>query len=300
MRIGDILRKNDKGFSCEFFPPKTDKGKEQLRAVAKEMSALKPLYVSVTYGAGGSTRDKTKETVFMLKNENGLNVMPHIACLGARKEEIDALIQSYMKGGIDNILALRGDAPKDTKDFDPSIGPFPHAIDLVRFIKWFRGFSIGVGVYPEGHQEARSLDADLDYAKGKVDMGADFCITQMFFDNAYFYDFRERAEKRGIKIPIIAGIMPITDFNKTKEFASFCKTTIPGKVAGRMAPVLDNPDEMRKIGIEAAIEQCGDLIENGVRYFHFYTLNRHGTAKEIVESLNFFGKAGKPLDASPA
>jgi len=187
--------------------------------------------------------------------------------------------------GVDNILALRGDPPRNVPDFDPSKGEFRYARDLVRFIKGYNYFSIAVAVYPEGHQESPNLEKDIEYTRQKIDEGADFAITQMFFDNRYFYEFMERALKAGITIPIIPGIMPIGDIKKISEFASYCKATIPEKIRKRFGGIEDNPDEMKKAGIDIAIEQCLELFDNGVRFFHFYTLNRAEMVGSILKVL---------------
>ncbi|HDO36003.1 MAG TPA: 5,10-methylenetetrahydrofolate reductase, partial [Nitrospirae bacterium] len=193
MQISEILNTRDRGISFEFFPPKTGEGMSALMKVAVELAEYDPLYVSVTYGAGGSTQDRTRKLLIKLKEETDLTVMSHLTCIGATGEMMDSLLRDYRDNGIDNILALRGDPPQDAEDYDPATGEFRYAKDLVEFVGKYNYFSIGVAVYPEGHQEAPSLEADIEYTKMKVDAGADFAITQMFFDNRYFFDFLERA-----------------------------------------------------------------------------------------------------------
>lgn len=285
MKISDVLREREKGVSFEFFPAKTPEGLGQLVSVAKELESYRPLYASVTYGAGGSTQDRTKEALYRLRDETGLTLMSHLTCVGAKREAMDSLLKDYLSHGIDNILALRGDPPHDMYEFDRSAGDFSYARDLVEFIRPYGRFSIGVAVYPEGHPEAQSLDSDIEHAKEKIDAGADFAITQMFFDNAFFYRFVERARRAGIEVPIIPGIMPITDFGKIRKFASFCKASIPPRIEKEMAPVMDKSEEMFQLGIELATRQCADLIANGVRYLHFYTLNQSAPARAILDSL---------------
>ena len=185
------------------------------------------MYVSVTYGAGGSTQETTRDTIFRIREETDLNVMSHLTCIGATRKDMDSLLKDYISHGVDNILALRGDPPKGVKDFDPATGEFRYARDLVEFVKGYGYFSIAVAVYPDGHQEAVNLEKDIEYTKVKVDAGADFAINQMFFDTGYYYNYMDMAVKAGINIPVIPGILPITDFNKVKEFASFCNTTVP-------------------------------------------------------------------------
>ncbi len=285
MKIGDILKSRSRGVSFEFFPPKTGEGRRQLLQVVRTLSNYSPMYVSVTYGAGGSSRDRTKNTLYMLKEETDLNLMSHLTCIGAAGQEMDTLLREYIEHGIDNILALRGDPPEDMEGFDFTKSKFRYAGDLVRFIREYKSFGIAVAVYPEGHQEAPSLEADIEYTKMKVDEGADFAITQMFFDNRYFYNFLDRAVQKGITIPVLPGIMPITDFAKIKKFASFCRSTIPKEIEKRMSVSGDGQEDMKKAGIEITIKQCEDLLENGVRYLHFYTLNKADTINTIMDAL---------------
>jgi len=211
--------------------------------------------------------------------------MSHLTCIGATKIGMDSLLRDYMANGIDNILALRGDPPRGVPDFDPTRGEFKYARDLVEFIRRYDYFSIAVAVYPEGHQESPNIERDIEYTKQKIDAGADFGITQMFFDNRYYYDFMDRAEKKGITIPIIPGIMPITDYRKISEFAALCRTTIPGVVRKRMEAALDKPYDMKRLGVEHAIRQCEDLLSNGVRYLHFYTLNKSDAVSEVLDAI---------------
>ncbi len=285
MKIVDILMKRERGLSFEFFPPKTEAGKKELLKTARGLAQYDPLYVSVTYGAGGTTQDRTKDVLFTLKDETDLTLMSHLTCIGATSESLRRLLSEYQEKGIDNILALRGDPPPDVPDFDPTKGEFKYAKDLVTYVKTLEYFSIAVAVYPEVHQESPSVEADMDYTKEKIDAGADFAITQMFFDNRYFFEFMELARRKGIRIPVLPGIMPITDLNKIRKFASFCKATIPKRIEERMAKVLEKPEEMKKIGIELAIAQCEDLLNNGVQYLHFYTMNNADVVSQIINAL---------------
>ena len=285
MKVRDILREKKTGISFEFFPPKSVEGKEGFMKVVNALKGYAPLYVSVTYGSGGSTRDRTNYTLKWIKEETDLTVMSHLTCIGATKASIDALLEDYRAHGIDNILAMRGDPPRNIADFDLARGEFRYARDLVEFIGSYEYFSIAVAVYPEGHPESPDLGKDMEYTKRKIDAGADLAITQMFFDNRYYYDFIQRARKTGITIPVFPGIMPITDCKKIEEFADFCSATIPKKIRDRMLPFADKPDEMKKLGIELAVEQCEDLLKNGVRYLHFYTMNRADAVSEILKAL---------------
>lgn len=285
MKIRDALKGKERRVSFEFFPTKTAEGLGHFIEVVKTLRRFDPMYVSVTYGAGGSTQDRTLNTLKKIKGETDLTVMSHLTCIGATRGSMDSLLKEYITNGIDNILALRGDPPKDVKDFDPTKGEFKYAKDLVGFVKRYNYFSIAVAVYPEGHQESPSIEKDIEYTKMKIDEGADFGITQMFFDNRYYYDFMEKAQKAGITIPLLPGIMPITDIRKIMEFATFCKTTIPRGIREKMEPVLDKPEEMQKIGIEYATKQCEDLLKNGVKYLHFYTMNKSEAVSKILTSL---------------
>ncbi len=285
MKIAEILKHRKKGFSFELFPPKTEAGMVSFLKVVRELSLYNPLYVSVTYGAGGSTQERTLATLRAIRENSNLTVMSHLTGIGATRASMDALLKTFQAEGIENILALRGDPPQDDPGFDPSGGEFPYGRDLTAFVRGYHAFSIAVAVYPECHLESPSREADLEYTKEKVDAGADFAITQMFFDNRYFFEFRERAEKRGIALPIFPGIMPITDLAKVKKFASFCGATIPPWIEEKMAPFLDKPEEMEKVGVEIAIRQGEDLLDQGVSYLHFYTLNRSEAVVKIVKAL---------------
>ncbi len=288
MRISDKFKERKQGISLEFFPPKSAEGKDAFMKVVKDLSACDPLYVSMTYGAGGTTQDRTAKTLRWIRQETDLTVMSHLTCIGATRASMDALLKEYQAHGIDNILALRGDPPRNAPDFDPAQGEFKYARDLVEFIRKYDFFSIAVAVYPEGHGQSPSIEKDMEYTKQKIDAGADFGITQMFFDNRYYYEFMDRAAKLGITIPILPGIMPIVDCKKIVEFAGFCNTTVPKEILDRMEPVLDMPEEMRKLGVEFAVRQCEDLMKHGVDYFHFYTMNRSDSVSELLKAL---GKA---------
>jgi methylenetetrahydrofolate reductase (NADPH) len=285
MRINDKFKERTHGISLEFFPPKSSEGKDAFMKVIKELSAYDPLYVSVTYGAGGTTQDRTVNTLNWIKEETDLTVMSHLTCIGATRASMGVLLEDYRDHGIDNILALRGDPPRNAPDFDPARGEFKYARDLVEFAKKSGDFSIAVAVYPEGHGQSPSIEKDMEYTKLKIDAGADFGITQMFFDNRYYYEFMERVARLGITIPILPGLMPIIDCKKIMEFAGFCNTTVPKDILDRMEPVLDMPEEMRKLGVEFTVRQCEDLMKHGVNYFHFYTMNRSDSVSEILKAL---------------
>lgn len=285
MKIKDILAKNETCISFEYFPPKTPEAENALLDTVKRLRAYHPKYVSVTYGAGGSTRQGTRRVIKRILDETDLTAMPHLTCVGSTKDDIRAILEDYRDIGVENILAMRGDLPEGMTEIPPESGGFRYACDLVAFVKSMNCFSIGVAVYPEGHQQAASLDEDIRYTKLKVDAGADFGITQMFFDNAYFYDFMDRAARAGIDIPIICGIMPIAQFDKVKRFASMCKATIPARMEELMAKAAGDEAEMMKIGMDWATDQVADLMKSGFKFFHIYTLNRRDVAEILLDNL---------------
>ena len=285
MKIRDILAQREEGVSFEFFPPKTAVGREGFMKTIHELAGYGPLFISVTCSPGSITHERTVNAITWIRQETELTVMPHLTCIAATQSSIDAVLSNYIQLGIENILALRGDPPRDVSDVSRGNGAFSHAMDLVVFVKKFNALSIAVAVYPEGHSESPDLEKDIEFTKMKVDAGADFALTQMFFDNAYFYAYLDKARKTGITIPILPGIMPVTDCRKVEEFAAFCKATIPEQLRKKMHPYLDRPEEMRKIGIEHAVNQCDDLRANGVKYLHFYTMNRAGVVSSILNSL---------------
>ena len=283
MKICEYLKEGKFSLSYEFFPPKDEKGKQQLFNTIERLLKYKPNFVSVTYGAGGSTRERTYNTVKEIKERYNLTVMPHLTCVAHDEEEVLELLDRYAQIGIENILALRGDQPKD----NPKQGFCRYAVDLVRLIKKHYGdrFCIGVACYPEGHQEAQSLEEDIEHLKEKVEAGGEFAITQMFFRNEDFFRFKELLQKKGIDIPVIVGVMPITNFKQIKKFADLCGATIPLELARRLSEVQDNPEEVFKIGVDYAIRQCEELLDHGVDGFHFYTLNRAEATERIIEAL---------------
>jgi methylenetetrahydrofolate reductase (NADPH) len=288
MKIKELIAREGRHFSFEFFPPKTKEDEDKLFGVIAELEALKPTFVSVTYGAGGGTMKNTREVVLRLKRETSLIPMPHLTCVDQSADELTKILEDYSEHGVENVLALRGDPPKGTEKFTAPHNGFCYAIDLVKLAIATGSYSIGVAVYPEGHREAPSLEKDMFYAKQKIDAGADFAVTQMFFENRFFYDFMERAGKAGISIPVIPGIMPVTDIEKIKRFSQMSGATLPPSLAERMEKA-SSADDARRIGIDFAVRQCQDLWQNGVRYFHFYTLNRSQTVAEIVRHLGWAG-----------
>jgi len=283
MKIGDIIKKRGSSLSFEFFPAKDEAGEARLFQIIAKLEALGPTFVSATYGAGGGTLKNTSRVIGRIERETSLTAMPHLTCVDQSKGELRKILEDYKGEGIDNVLALRGDPPKGTDKFVAPKDGFCYGIDLVALAVDVGGFSIGVAVYPEGHAESPSLEMDMYYTKQKIDAGANFAITQMFFDNRYFYDFVERVEKAGITIPVIPGIMPIADLARIQRFSQMCGATLPGHIVRRLEKA--GADEAGKVGVEVATEQCADLLEHGVRYFHFYTLNQSDAVSQIVSNL---------------
>lgn len=285
MKITEILKVKDKAVSFEFFPPKSEKGRQSLSATVDILKTYNPLYASMTYGAGGTTQQRTKEAVSMLLEKKTLEVMPHLTCIGAKAAEVRDILDGYKHLGIENIMALRGDPPQGLSGSDFSARDFLWAKDLVKTIKEYGHFCIGVAVYPEGHIETDSLELDLEYTKQKIDSGADFAVTQMFFDNKYFYSLLERMRKAKINLPVLPGILPLTDVEKVKQFASVCRTTIPEYIEQTMQRYRHQPEDMEKAGIDFTIKQCSDLIANGIKRIHFFTLNKPKVITTILKGI---------------
>ena len=283
MKISENLKST--AFSFEFFPPKDEAGFQSLFETIEKLKPAHPAFVSVTYGAGGSTRSKTVDLVGKIKNEIGIESMAHLTCVGHQKEEIVSVLESLQECGIENILALRGDPPKGEEQFVKTEGGFGYASELVAFIKSKFSFCVGAACYPEGHIECSDLQKDMDHLKQKVDSGVDFLITQLFFDNRHYFDFIERAEKEGISIPIIPGIMPILNLKQSQRFTKMCGASLSDSLLSKFDGFDDNPEKVREIGINHAIEQCKDLLESGVPGIHFYTLNRSKATLAILEKL---------------
>lgn len=284
MKIHENIKNQGKSVSFEFFPPKDPVGLNKLLSVIRRLEAFSPDFVSVTYGAGGGTRKNTSGLVERINEGTILTPMPHLTCIGQTEHDLKTILDHYRLLGIENILALRGDFPQGTSEDDFPEDCLTCAKDLVDLTASYQVFSIGVACYPEGHIEAPSLGKDLLFTKRKIDSGAQFAITQMFFDNRFYYDFLERAERFGIRIPIIPGIMPISDIKRTGEFCRKCGTSIPDFLVARMEKA--TPEDAKHIGREFAIEQCADLVNQGIRYFHFYTMNQVETVIDILNSLS--------------
>jgi methylenetetrahydrofolate reductase (NADPH) len=291
MHIQDIFREHRTTFSFEFFPPKTDEAAEDLFVNIARLQELQPSFVSVTYGAGGSTRERTHDLVVRIHKETKLTAVSHLTCVCHTCDELAAILDRYAVSGIENILALGGDPPRHLPNYDRSSDAFQYAEGLVRFIKAYakppdpRGFGIGVAGFPEGHPVTPNRLRELDYLKQKVDAGADYICTQLFFENRDFYDFRERCELEGIKVPIVAGIMPITTKAGMERMAELALgARFPAKLL-RAVKRCGEDRAVAKVGIQWATDQCLDLLHNNVRGIHFYTLNKSDATRQIYENL---------------
>ncbi|NTW57114.1 MAG: methylenetetrahydrofolate reductase [NAD(P)H] [Chlorobiaceae bacterium] len=288
MLVKDILNSAVKPvFSFEFFPPKKDEDWEKLFDTIAALSPLNPSYVSVTYGAGGSTRSRTHDLVKRIQKQTGLTVVSHLTCICSTVEETGAILQNYLDNGINNVLALRGDKPAGTATLEEAIKDFPHAIDLVRFIKKnFPAIGVGVAGFPEGHPETPNRLQEIDYLKAKVEAGADYIVTQLFFDNRDFFDFAERCAIAGISVPIIPGIMPVTT---RKGMIRMSELSLGSRIpAPLMKKVLaaENDTEVAAIGIDWATRQVQELIDNHIRGIHFYTLNMADATLKIFRNIH--------------
>lgn len=295
MHINDILKGEGPSFSFEFFPPRTAQASEKLFETIKELEAHHPSFVSITYGAGGSTRQLTHDLVLRVKNTTSLNPVPHLTCVCHSEEDIADILTRYASEGVANILALRGDPPRDQPEHDHSSDPYQYAGQLVNAIKQFnnsgnhpdqRGFGIGVAGFPEGHPATPNRIKELDYLKWKIDQGADYICTQMFFDNHDFFDFRDRCQLAGINVPIIAGIMPIHSLEGMKRMAELAAgARFPAPLIAALEKSRDNNENVREIGIEYATVQCAELLDNDVDGIHFYTLNQSDATRRIIGNL---------------
>ncbi|RMH31541.1 MAG: methylenetetrahydrofolate reductase [NAD(P)H] [Nitrospirae bacterium] len=286
MHISEILRRHHPAISFEFFPPKSEAASQELFQSIAALMPLKPAYVSVTYGAGGTTRERTHDLVVKLQRETNLTIVSHLTCVGSTKDEIHQILEKYAASGIHNIMALRGDPPKGQPHYEPPAEGFRYAAELVAYIKkHFPYMGIGVAGFPEGHPSTPNRLVEMDHLKRKVDAGADYICTQLFFDNRDFYDFCERCEIAGITVPIIAGIMPITSRKGMMRMAELALgARFPAKLLKAVQRV-DSDEAVEKVGIHWATEQVIDLIDHKVKGIHFYTLNKSKATLRIYESL---------------
>jgi methylenetetrahydrofolate reductase (NADPH) len=297
MRISDALATQRPFFSFEFFPPKDDEGSRRLFATIEALQPLRPAFVSITYGAGGSTRTRTVALAKEIQQRIGLTVVAHVTCIGADRAELRTLFDDLSRAGIENVLALRGDAPAGTQ-FEPSPGGFAHASELIAMLRQNYGFCIGAACYPEKHPEAATLEDDLRFLKLKADAGADFLVSQLFLDNGYFFEFERRARAAGIDRPMLAGLMPITNFGQIQRFAALCGASIPPKLRVEMEARKDDVKAVEDLGVAYASMQALGLLQAGVPGIHFYTLNRSPATRAIVSSL-LAASAWRPAFATP-
>ncbi len=287
MRIRDLFGKGKPVFSFEFFPPKDDAGTEALvRVITEDLKPLGPSFVSVTYGAGGSTRDRTLALVGRIKRDLGIEAMAHLTCVGASQKEISAVLDRLDAMGIENVLALRGDPPQGETAFRPVDGGFSHASELAAFVRANWLFCIGGACYPEGHPEVRGdLAKGIEHLKWKVAAGAEFLITQLFFDAQEYRSFVALAWAAGIRVPILPGIMPVTNLAQVKRFTSMCGAHIPEDLLARLEEADGDPEAVARVGIAHATAQCRTLLALGAPGIHFYTLNKSAATREIFRSL---------------
>lgn len=296
MKIDALLTERRPSFSFEFFPPHDDAGMLALLEAAEMLRALEPTFVSVTYGAGGSTRARTIEIVKQIKNDLRLEAMAHLTCVGSTRDDLQRTLAEIAGAGIDNVLALRGDPPRGSERFVAPAGGLAHASELVALVRSEFSLCVGGACYPEKHPEAPDLETDLRYAREKVDAGARFLISQLFFDNALYFDYVARARRAGIGVPIIPGIMPIGSFQQIVRFTSMCGATIPGRLRDELELRKDQPEAVRDLGVAYATLQCADLLARGAPGIHFYTLNRSPATRAVMSAL----LSARPWEAAAA
>jgi len=271
-------------FSVEFFPPKDDAGGERMLETASQIQPHQPDFVSITYGAGGGTRATTMRYARLLKEEHGFEVMPHLTCVGHTRDELLEILQEFAEAGFRNVMALRGDPPKGETTFKPVPGGLSYGSDLVALIREnFPDFGIGVGGYPEKHPEAKDMDSDLDHLKIKVDAGADFITTQLFFDNLVYFDFVSRCQNRGIEIPVLPGLLPVLSIGQVRRFCAMCEAGLPSALEQGLEAASD--DEQPVVGADWALHQTKELLAGGAPGYHLYALNKSASTLRILEGL---------------
>jgi methylenetetrahydrofolate reductase (NADPH) len=292
MHIDELLDHQRPVFSVEFFPPKTDQGVAQLFETVEALKPLEPDYVSVTYGAGGATRDGTVEIAQRIRSDYGIEVMAHLSCVGETREGLTSILDRFAAIGIENVLALRGDPPRGEAEFVPPDDGLSSAAELTSFITERHGFTIGGACFPEVHPEADDLDSDLAYLKTKVEAGANFLITQLFFDNQAYFDFVAAARARGIEVPIIPGVIPIASFGQVTRICELCDASIPTELAEAMERLGGDAEAEALLGIAYAAQQCDELLAAGAPGIHFYALNRAPGTRAVLAAL----RASRPWE----
>ena len=290
MKIRDILHQK-RTVSCEFFPPREEDGIPAVFRAIDRVGAYNPDFISVTYGAGGSTRAFTERITMQVKQQTDLEVMAHLTCVAQTRDEVHDVLDRLDQAGVENVIALRGDPPRGQENFVPAEGGFGHATELIDHIRANFDFGLAAACYPEGHTESPDLDSDIHYAREKVDKGADFLITQLFYDNRYFFEFMERAHQAGINVPVIPGVLPILNTAQIRRFTSLCGATIPPDLDAKLDQFAEDDNAVRDLGVEYASRQVEELWENGVPGVHFYVLNRSYSVSRILANLNLPGHA---------
>ncbi len=286
MRIRDCFGAGNPVYSFEFFPPKTDEGVNNLFRAISELAPLQPAFVSVTYGAGGSTRDLTVDLTRRIKAEIGLEAMSHLTCVGHSSAELADVLDQLVDAGVENVLALRGDPPKGETQFVRPTDGFGYAYELASFVRSRWDFCLAGACYPENHVECPDTELGIERLKLKVDAGVDFLVTQLFFDNSAYFRFVERARAAGISIPIVPGIMPITNVGQIERFTSMCGASIPEALRSILEPIRDDESAVGKAGVDWATEQCRELLAGGAPGVHFYTLNRSTATRSVFLNLS--------------
>lgn len=284
-RIDQILEVRRPCFSFEFFPPKSDEGMENLFNAVAELKQDEPAFVSVTYGAGGSTRDRTIHVVKRISRELGIEAMAHFTCVAATSEQLRGTLDEMRAAGIANVLALRGDPPKGETEWKPTPGGLRYSTELAQMISDDYEFCIGAACFPEIHPEAPDMEHDIRFLKEKIAAGASFLITQLFFDNELYFDFVEEARAAGIEVPIIPGIMPVTNYHQIKRFTEMCGASIPEDYERELAARAEDPEAVAELGVAYATLQCSDLLARGAPGIHFYTLNKSPATRAILAAL---------------
>lgn len=288
MKIREILQQK-RTVSCEFFPPREEDGIPAVFRAIDRVGAFSPDFISVTYGAGGSTRAFTERITMQVKQETDLEVMAHLTCVAQTRKEVNGVLERLDEAGVENVIALRGDPPQGQENFVPVDGGFGHATELIDHIRANFDFGLAAACYPEGHTESPDLDSDIRFAKEKVDRGADFLVTQLFYDNSYFFDFMDRAHQAGIEVPIIPGVLPILNTAQIRRFTSLCGASIPPELDKQLDAHAEDDGAVRELGVEFASKQVEELWENGVPGVHFYVLNRSYSVSRILSNLNLPG-----------
>jgi methylenetetrahydrofolate reductase (NADPH) len=285
MRISELLESRRPVFSFEFFPPKTDEGRRTLEGTLEVLKDDRPDYVSVTYGAGGTTRNSTVEITKGIKQDLGIEAMAHLSCVGEPVDRLVEILHDIDSARIENVLALRGDPPRGETEWRPHPGGLSFSVELIRLIRDRFDFCVGAACFPEVHPDAPDRESDLRYAREKVEAGASFLITQLFFDNELYFDFVEDAHRAGIDVPIIPGIMPIANYGQIKRFTEMCGASIPDELTAQLDGRADDPEAVAELGVAYATLQCSDLLARGAPGIHFYTLNRSPSTRAILAAL---------------